>query len=105
MPDPGLNEPCKDPPGVVAPVVDRNRREAKDECVRVCPYSVFEIRALGAEERRALSFVGRLKAWARGNRQAFAVRASDCRGCGLCVSACPEHAIRLERMEAEGRPP
>jgi 4Fe-4S ferredoxin len=93
-----MSEPCKHPPGVVAPVIDRNRCEAKEDCVRVCPYSVFEIQPLGAAERSALSFVGRLKAWAHGNRQAYAVRASDCHGCGLCVTACPEDAIRLERV-------
>jgi 4Fe-4S ferredoxin len=93
-----LAEPCKHPPGVMAPVIDRNRCEGKEDCVRVCPYAVFEIRTLGAEERRALSFVGRLKTWGHGYRQAYAVRASDCHGCGLCVSACPEDALRLERV-------
>jgi len=88
---------CKHPAGVMAPVIDRNRCEAKADCVRVCPYAVFEIRALSADHKRALSFVGRLKAWAHGNAQAFAVRAEQCHGCGLCVAACPERAIRLER--------
>jgi NAD-dependent dihydropyrimidine dehydrogenase PreA subunit len=59
---------------------------------------VFEIQTLGADDRRGLSLVGRLKAWTHGNRQAFAVRADECHGCGLCVSACPERAIRLERI-------
>lgn len=93
-----MSEPCKHRPGVVAPVIDRNRCEGKEDCVRVCPYAVFELRPLAADDRRALSFVGRLKAWAHGNRQAYAVNAAACHGCGLCVSACPEHAIRLERI-------
>ena len=79
-------------------MIDRNRCEAKEDCVRVCPYSVFAIHALSVEDRRALSLVGRVKAWAHGNRQAFAVNAADCHGCGLCVAACPEAAIRLERI-------
>jgi NAD-dependent dihydropyrimidine dehydrogenase PreA subunit len=86
---------CQPDSGRVAPVIDRNRCEAKEDCVRVCPYSVFEIRPLGAAERAALSWMGRLRAWAHGNRQAFAVRAADCHACQLCVEACPEDAIRL----------
>jgi len=86
---------CREEAGRVAPVIDRNRCEAKQDCIRVCPYSVFEIRTLGPEERAALSWMGRLKAWAHGNQQAFAVRAADCHACQLCVEACPEDAVRL----------
>jgi len=92
------NVECKQEAGVFAPVVNRSRCEGKEDCVRVCPYHVFEIGILSNEERRALSFAGRLKAWAHGNRQAFAIRAYDCHACGLCVSACPEHAITLHRV-------
>jgi NAD-dependent dihydropyrimidine dehydrogenase PreA subunit len=79
----------------VAPVVDRRRCEAKAACVAVCPFGVFEIRALEASDRAALSLVGRLKAWAHGNRQAYVVRPADCRACRMCIDACPEDAIRL----------
>jgi NAD-dependent dihydropyrimidine dehydrogenase PreA subunit len=86
---------CADQPGRFTPRIDRNRCEAKADCVSVCPYHVFEIRPLSAEEKRGLSWVGRLKAFAHGNQQAFAVKADECHACGLCVKACPESAIRL----------
>jgi NAD-dependent dihydropyrimidine dehydrogenase PreA subunit len=79
----------------VAPVVDRNRCEAKEDCVRVCPYDVFEIRPLSAADRSALSWLGRIKAWAHGNRQAYVVRAEQCHACQLCIAACPEGALSL----------
>ena len=88
-------EACPGAPGKVAPVIDRNRCEAKEDCVRVCPYDVFEVHALGPAEKATMSWLGRLKAFAHRNRQAFAVRAQDCHACQLCVAACPEQAISL----------
>ena len=89
-------ETCKDI-GLLQPVIDRNRCEGKEDCVRVCPYDVFEIATLDAEQRSALSFVGRMKGYFHGYRQAFAVRADQCHACGQCVAACPEKAIKLAR--------
>lgn len=86
---------CPGTPGRVAPVVDRNRCEAKDDCVQVCPYDVFEIRPLEAADKAALSLMGKLKAWAHGNKQAYVVQPDACRACQLCVAACPENALRL----------
>lgn len=77
------------------PVIDRNRCEAKEDCVAVCPYEVFEVRVLGPEEKATMGPLGRIRAFFHGNRQAFAVRADQCHGCGLCVKACPEKAIKL----------
>jgi len=88
---------CKHEAGEFAPVIDRNRCEGKEDCVRVCPYDVFEMAILGANELSGMSVMGRLKARFHGNRQAFAVNAANCHGCGLCVAACPEHAIKLAR--------
>ena len=89
---------CKQDAGVFAPVIDRTRCEGKEDCVQVCPYDVFEMRKLSAEDKSALSLVPRVKAMLHGNWQAFAIRASDCHACGLCVSVCPEHAIKLRRV-------
>ena len=82
---------------LLQPVIDRNRCEGKEDCLRVCPYNVFEMAQLTAEQRGALSFVGRVKGYFHGYRQAFAVRADQCHACGQCVSACPEKAIKLAR--------
>ncbi len=86
---------CSETPSASRPVIDRNRCEAKGECVRVCPYQVFELRALTQGDKESMSFLGRLKARFHGNRQAFVARPQACHACGLCVAACPEEAIRL----------
>ena len=88
---------CKQPAGVVHPVIDHGRCEGKADCLQVCPYDVFEVRVLTGDERRALSFGARFKVWAHGGKQAFAVREDQCHACGLCVTSCPEKAIRLSR--------
>jgi NAD-dependent dihydropyrimidine dehydrogenase PreA subunit len=92
--------PCAESPGRLKPVVDRNRCEAKAECVRVCPYGVFELRSLGPQEKAGLSLRGRLKALAHGGKQAFVARPDACHACGLCVAACPERAITLRMGDA-----
>ena len=88
---------CTQPAGVVSPVVDTARCEGKEDCVRVCPYDVFEVRKLTGEETRALSLLTRFKVMVHGGKQAFVVNSDQCHACGLCVAACPEHAIRLTR--------
>jgi len=93
---------CPQPPGQVAPRIDAERCEGKADCLRVCPYEVFEIRAPTSEERRALSLRARLKVWAHGGRQGFVANREACHGCGLCVAACPEHAIVLRRRDDPG---
>ena len=50
------NESCTEVSGRVAPVVDRNRCEGKEDCVRVCPFNVFEIGTLNDAQRRELTF-------------------------------------------------
>ncbi len=86
---------CEPDAGRVVPSIDRNRCEAKADCVAVCPFDVFEVRTLTPEERAPLSILGRLKLLVHGGKQAFAVRAEACHACGRCVVACPERAISL----------
>ncbi|MCA9546479.1 MAG: ferredoxin family protein [Myxococcales bacterium] len=77
------------------PEIDRNRCEGKAACVAVCPMNVFAIEPLRDDDRAGLSLLGRLKAWAHGGKQAYAVRADACHGCNRCVYACPERAITV----------
>jgi 4Fe-4S ferredoxin len=91
------NQPCKHPPGVMVPVIDRNRCEGKAACVSVCPTNVFVVGVLPAEQRRELTLMGRLKGFGHGWKQAFTPNAAACEGCAKCVEACPESAIRLAR--------
>ena len=88
---------CKGPPGTLRPVVDRNKCEGKNDCVRVCPKNVFEVRRIDDADFAALSFLGKLKSRAHGRQTAYTPRAGDCESCGLCVVACPEKAIKLEK--------
>jgi len=91
---------CDKQAGRMVPVINRNRCEAKADCVSVCPYQVFEITTLSVAERKELSLAGRLKLLVHGGMQARALRADACRACGLCVRSCPEKAITLVAREA-----
>jgi 4Fe-4S ferredoxin len=89
---------CKHPAGAFAPVIDANRCEGKAACVAECPYDVFVVRRFERSELPRLGLAGTLKWWMHGGLQAEALRADQCHGCGLCVSACPESAITLKRV-------
>jgi len=88
---------CKQAPGIFRPVIDRNRCEGKADCVEVCPYEVFTVDTLPIDQRKGLSFLGRIKGRAHGWQQALTPNAEACHACGLCVKACPESAITLAR--------
>src|SRR5690242_9083225 len=91
-------EQCRAEPASFRPVVDRRRCEGKHDCVDVCPYGVFEVRRMDDAEFAALPFFARLKSLAHKRQTAYTPHADLCRACGMCVVACPEKAIRLERI-------
>jgi 4Fe-4S ferredoxin len=88
-------ELCKAPPASFFPIVNRARCEGKADCVEVCPYDVFEVGKIDEAEYRALPALSRLKLWVHGKKTALTPSAEACQACGLCVVACPEHAIQL----------
>ena len=90
-------DPCRPDAGELAPVIDLARCEGKADCLRVCPYDVFEVRVASSAERRGLSLLAQVKSLAHGHKKAFAIHPDHCHACGLCVRACPETAIRLRR--------
>ena len=90
-----MSDSCSEESGQVYPDINRNKCEAKGPCMDVCPYDVFELRTLTAEDKAGQSLIGKIKTWVHGGKQAYAVRAEDCRGCNLCAQACPEKAITL----------
>ena len=88
---------CKADRGAFRPVIDRTRCEGKRDCEAVCPYDVFEVGRMTDADFGALGVLGKLKSLAHGRKTAYTPRSEACRACGLCVVACPEHAIRLEK--------
>jgi len=89
---------CGPEAGAFKPVIDRNRCEGKEACVAICPYQVFSMGTLAREDRNALTLAGKVKGFVHRWHQAFATNAAACHACGLCVAACPEKAITLERV-------
>lgn len=88
---------CKQQAGKFQPVINRNRCEGKGDCVEVCPFTVFEVVTLPKNQRSGLSIIGMIKGFAHQWQQAQVINPSACEACGLCVKACPEHAITLIR--------
>lgn len=88
---------CKQKPGVIAPVVDLKRCEGKGDCLQVCPENVFEVRRIDQADYLGLDLMHRFKLRVHGMKVAYTPNASACQSCGLCVTACPERAIKLVR--------
>jgi len=56
--------------------VDKDKCDACESCVDICPFEVFEIVDGKAEP----------------------VKIEDCEGCESCVESCPQEAITVEEM-------
>jgi 4Fe-4S ferredoxin len=93
----GTDADFKKPPGVLEPVVDPNRCEGKGPCIDVCPVDVFHMGILPLPLRSSLTLKGKFKGFVHRWKQALVVRPDACRACGLCVTACPEQAIKLRK--------
>ena len=95
--------PFKHPAGRLRPVIDPQKCEGAGPCVSACPVNVFTLRKLTPTERSNLTIKARVKVFVHGGKQAFVTDADACRGCGLCVSVCPEKAIGLEKNIASNQ--
>jgi NAD-dependent dihydropyrimidine dehydrogenase PreA subunit len=92
-----MGSECRAQPGEFVPVVNRAKCEGKEDCVRVCPYHVFEVRRMEDADFADLGWLAKLKSIAHGRKTAYTPLASACQSCGECVAACPEKAIKLVR--------
>ncbi len=90
-------EACRATPGAWEPRVDRAKCEGKRDCLDVCPYGVFEVRRMDDADFAQLGFFAKMKSRAHKRQTAYTPSADRCQACGLCVVACPEHAITLAR--------
>ena len=90
---------CKDEGGKLIPVVNFNSCEGKGPCIDVCPYDVFEMRTITDEQYSGLSLIGKLKTKVHGREKAVVINGENCHSCGLCVAACPEKAIKLQKAD------
>jgi NAD-dependent dihydropyrimidine dehydrogenase PreA subunit len=87
---------CSDSSGKLMPLVNFNNCGAKEDCVAVCPYNVFEMRTITKEDKAQLNLKGKIKTFFF-EKKAYIINPDLCHACGLCVQACPESAIKLTR--------
>jgi 4Fe-4S ferredoxin len=98
---------CNAEPAAWIPIVNHAACEGRHDCVDVCPYDVFEVRRIEADDYAALNLLGKLKVRVHGMKTAYTPREDACKACGLCVVACPEDAITLmprSKSTEGGRP-
>jgi len=90
---------CKEEAGQLMPVINLNSCEGKGPCIDICPFNVFEMQEISDEQFNNLSFFGKLKTRVHGRDKAVVINADACHACGLCVSVCPEKAIKLSKFK------
>ena len=56
---------------MIVPVVNLAKCEGKDDCVRVCPENVFEVRRIEDNDYRALNVLQRFKQRVHGMQVAY----------------------------------
>ncbi len=88
---------CDDEGGKLLPLVNFNNCGAKEDCVAICPYDVFEMHPIEKEDKANLNLKGKIKTFFFKNK-AYLTAPSLCHACGLCIQACPENAIKLTKM-------
>ncbi|GLR19839.1 4Fe-4S dicluster domain-containing protein [Portibacter lacus] len=88
---------CDDEGGKLMPLVNFNSCGAKEDCVAICPYDVFEMRPITDDDKSKLNLKGKIKTFFFKNK-AYLTDPALCHACGLCVQACPENAIKLGKF-------
>ena len=56
-----LKNHCREEGGKLMPLVNFNSCGAKEDCVVVCPYDVFEMRPITIEDKAKLNLKGKIK--------------------------------------------
>ena len=92
-----IKDNCDDIGGKLMPAVNFNNCGAKEDCVAVCPYDVFEMRPIAPKDKANLNLKGIIKTFFFTNK-AYLTDPNLCHACGLCVQTCPENAIKLAKM-------
>ena len=80
---------------ILYPIVDFNKCSGKGPCIPICPFNVFEMTPIKSEDKENLNWIGKLKTSFNKNK-AYVTNAEVCNACGLCVTVCPEKAIKLK---------
>lgn len=90
---------CDKTSGKLKPLINLNNCGAKEDCIPACPYDVLEMRSISSDDRLTLNLKGKIKTFFKPNK-AYVKDPNLCYACGLCVQVCPEHAIKLIRVNS-----